>query len=384
MPEGIYLDWAATAAVRPPEVGEAVSTYLRECGGIAGVGGHRIAAAAAETGIRCREAVGRVLGVGGGPERIALLPNATTALNVALSGVVRAGDVVVATAYDHNATRRPLAHLQRERGVEVRLIGGDPDGTIDLDEAARLLEGARLLVVNAASNVMGNRLPVRELAARAHAAGALVVVDAAQAAGRYPLRLEADGADLVGFTGHKGLLGPPGTGGLWVREGVEVEPLLYGGGAGGSERVEMPEAMPGRLEAGTGNAPGWAGLLAGIAFLEARGIEALAAHEARLKDRLWNGLQPIGGVRVRTPRLAEGIGVVTIDTAPVDPALFAERLDREWGIMTRPGLHAAPDAHRILGTLERGAVRLSLGWATTEQEIDVACEAVEAVARSAP
>jgi cysteine desulfurase/selenocysteine lyase len=378
-----YLDFAATSALRPPAVVEAVTRFLSEVGATPGRGGHAPALEAGRTALRCRRAVQRLLDLPGDPGRVAFMPNATWALNTALWGVLGPGDAVVVSDYDHNAVLRPVAYLARTRDVEVRTLGGTPEGEVDYEEAERLLEGARLLVVNSASNVLGHRLPLAELAARAHAAGVLVLLDAAQAAGHLPIRCAEEGADLVAFTGHKGMLGPQGTGGLWVREGVEVEPLMRGGTGGDSRSRDMPAPLPDRLEAGTVNAPGLAGLEAGIAYVLERGVEALHAHEARLKTRLWSGLAALPGVRVRSPRAPDGVGIVTLTVDALDPATLATRLEREWGVQGRAGLHCAPECHRLIGTLDTGALRLSLGWASTEADVDRVLEGVEALARPA-
>jgi len=286
----------------------------------------------------------------------------------------------VITAFDHNAVLRPAAYLAESRGVEVRMIPGNADGAIDLGEAERLLAGARLLSVNGASNVLGHRLPVRELAGRAHAEGALVLLDTAQGAGHIPMDCASEGADLVAFTGHKGMLGPQGTGGLWVREGVEVEPFLRGGTGGDSSRREMPLSMPDRLEAGSVNSPGLAGLEAGIEFVLSQGVEAIHQHESGLKRRLRSGLVSLPGVTVLSPADPDGVGIVTLVVPGVEPGVLARRLEQDWGVQGRAGLHCAPECHRVLGSLESGALRLSVGWATSDRDIDRALEGLEALA----
>ncbi len=374
-----YLDFAATSALRPPSVAEAMARFVLECGATPGRGGYAPALEAGRLALRCRRAVQRLLGLPGGPGRIAFLQNATHALNTALWGVLGRGDAVVVTAYDHNAVLRPAASLARERGVEVRMLGGTPDGQLDCEVGERLLRGARLLVVNSVSNVLGQRLPLEELVGLGHAAGALVLMDTAQGAGHIPLECGALGADLVAFTGHKGMLGPQGTGGLWVREGVEVEPLLTGGTGGDSTRREMPDAMPDRLEAGTVNAPGLAGLEAGLAYVLERGVEEMHRHESRLKRRLRAGLVGMRGVTVLSPEAEQGVGIVTLTTRILDPATLAYRLEAEWGVQGRAGLHCAPECHRLLGTMETGALRLSLGWASSEEDVDRALEGIQAL-----
>lgn len=375
----VYLDHAATSGVRPPEVVEAIVRYLRDVGATPGRAGHRRATEAGRTVLRCRRALAALFGVPGDPGRVTLHLNATHALNAALAGLLRPGDRVVRTAYDHNAVRRPVAAL-RARGVDETVLAGRADGTLDLAEVEAALRGARLLAVPHASNVLGTALPLAALAARAHAAGALLLVDAAQSAGHLPIDVGAMGIDLLAFTGHKGLLGPQGTGGLWAREGVEVAATLFGGTGGDSDSPDMPALLPDRLEAGSMNGPGIAGLLAGAEWLAARGVEAEHAREAALKTRLRAGLQAVPGVRLVSPAAPDGVGIVTFVLDGINPAGAARRLDRDHGILCRAGLHCAPESHALLGTLGTGAVRFSVGWATTEAEVERAVEAVRSVA----
>lgn len=379
MSDCIYMDFAATSAKRPAEVTQAMVAYMDGCGASPGRGGHRLAVDAARVALRCRMALARLLGIPGDPGRIAFMFNATHALNTALWGTLRSGDTVVITAYDHNAVLRPAHQIARERGVTVRMLKGAPDGSIDLTEARAALAGARLMVVNAVSNVLGTPLPVAELTRIAHEAGALVLVDAAQSAGHTHVDVAADDVDMVALTGHKGLLGPQGTGALWIRENVDVDPMLRGGTGGDSLLRDMPSAYPDHLEAGTPNAPGIAGLLAGIEWIRARGVDELHQHGSRLKARLRNGFAAIPGVRVLSPHSDEGVAIVTIAADHVDVPTLASRLDKEYGVLTRPGLHCAPEAHRILGTDQTGAVRFSLGWSTTEEQVDHAIDAVAQV-----
>jgi cysteine desulfurase / selenocysteine lyase len=377
--DSIYMDFAATSAKRPPEVTQAMVAYMDGCGASPGRGGHRLAVDAARIALRCRMAIARLLNIPGDPGRIAFMFNATHALNTALWGTLRKGDTVVITAYDHNAVLRPVHQLASERGVHVRMLKGAPDGSIDLNEAREAVKGARLLVLNAISNVLGTPLPVAELTRIAHDAGALVLVDAAQSAGHTHVNVAADDADMVALTGHKGLLGPQGTGALWIKESLDIDPMLRGGTGGDSLLREMPAAYPDHLEAGTANAPGIAGLLAGIEWIRARGVDELHRHGAELKARLRNGFASIPGVHVLSPHSDDGVAIVTIAAEQVDVPTLASRLDKEHGVLTRPGLHCAPEAHRILGTDQTGAVRFSLGWSTTETEVDHAIDAVAQV-----
>lgn len=382
----IYLDFAATSAVRPPEVIDAVTHYLRDIGATPGRSGHRRALEAGRIVFRCRRALAELFNIPGDPGRISFQYNATHALNVALQGLLRPGDRLVRTAYDHNAVRRPAAALTGS-GVDVQVVSGHPDGSLDLNEVAERIgagpTAARVVALPLASNVLGQRLPVSQVAEIAHAAGALVLVDAAQGAGHLHLDVEKEGIDLLAFTGHKGLLGPQGVGGLWVREGIDVQPLLSGGTGGDSVPYEMPLQYPDHLEAGTLNGPAIAGLLAGVNWLQRRGVAALASREQRLKRRLRSGLESLPGIQMRSPAGEDGVGIVTFTADGMDAAEFAARLDRDHAVQARAGLHCAPDAHAVIGTLKTGAVRFSLGWASTEEEVDAAVAAVASIQDSA-
>jgi cysteine desulfurase family protein len=358
-------------------VSAAVTEYLTEAGGNPGRSGHRMSVAAARVVEDAREALAELFNVSD-PSRLVFTHNATHALNLALAGVLAPGDAVVVTDFDHNAVRRPVLHLRATRGVDVRKVAGSADGSLDLEAFHAALDGARLVVLTAASNVLGTVLPVPTLAEAARRAGALVLVDAAQSAGHVVQSLEA--ADLVAVTGHKSLLGPQGTGGLWIRPGVEVEPLVRGGAGGDSTDPEMPRALPDRLEAGTLNGPGLAGLEAGCRFVLARGVAEEHERVAALKQRLWEGLGDVSGVRVLSPRAPEGVGIVTVVSDRMTPGELARQLDREHGVQARAGLHCAPDVHELLGTTSTGALRFSLGWASNEEDVDRAVAGVAALA----
>jgi cysteine desulfurase/selenocysteine lyase len=377
----VYLDYAATCAVRPEPVIEAVGRYLRDVGATPGRAGHHRAVEAGRIVLRCRRMLAQLFNAPGDPGRVTFHLNATHALNTALFGLLRPRDRVVRTEYDHNAVRRPVLSLA-QRGIQAVVVEGDAHGGISLFEVEHALKGARMLVITHANNVIGNVLPVADLARMAHDAGALVLVDAAQSAGHLPVDVQAMGIDLLAFTGHKGLLGPQGTGGLWAREGVEVPPSFFGGTGGDSDSPDMPELLPDRLEAGSMNGPGIAGLLAGVEWLMERGLDAVAEHEEAMKGRLADALAHIPGVVIHSTRRADTAPIVTITLAGVDPAEAALRLDREFGVLVRAGLHCAPESHVLLRTEAAGAVRFSVGWATTEEEVDRAAAAVSRIAET--
>jgi cysteine desulfurase / selenocysteine lyase len=380
----VYLDYAATSAIRPAEVAEAIGAYLADVGATPGRSGHARSLAAGRAALRCRRLLAELFGIEGDPGRIAFQLNATYALNTAMFGWVRPGDRIVRTTYDHNSVRRPAAALVRTGARESVLELGS-EGAVDYDELERLLAGpggaARLLVLPHASNVAGVVLPVRQMAALAHDFGTVVLLDAAQTAGHYPLDVRDLGVDMMAFTGHKGLLGPQGTGGLWVREGLELEPLAWGGTGGDSRGLEMPASMPDRLEAGTQNAPGIAGLAAGVEWVLHTGVAELHRRQAALKKRLLEALRTMPGVRICSPDTTEGVGIITLQFEGMDPGDLAATLERDAGIQGRAGLHCAPEAHASLGTATTGAYRLSTGWANTVEEIDRTAAAFHTLAR---
>ncbi|HEX2168096.1 MAG TPA: aminotransferase class V-fold PLP-dependent enzyme [Longimicrobiales bacterium] len=379
MTELAYLDHAATSALRPRAVIDAVTAYLQSVGATPGRGGHRLAIEAGRIALNCRQSVASLLNIPGDAGRITFTANATFALNTALHGTVHAGERVVVTTFDHNAVLRPAAALAKHHGVDIVLIDVAADGGLDDAALTRALDGARLLTINAASNVLGTRLDVGALARAARDAGALTLVDVAQVAGHAPFDTAAAGVDMVAFTGHKGMLGPQGIGGLWVREGIDVEPLITGGTGGDSMQREMPATYPDHLEAGTINGPAIAGLAAGIAVVLEEGVEAIHERLSVLKQALRDGLAAIDGVHVLSPSSPAGMPIVTITTDGSSASTLASRLDREHGVLTRAGLHCAPEVHRMLGTERTGALRFSLGWSSTMNDVERALTAVSTV-----
>ncbi len=377
----IYLNNAATAARRPPCVAAAVLAALDGAGSAArGAGAGDLAAARTVAGARL--ALSELFSFDH-PERVVFCANATQALNTAILGCVGAGERVVATDFDHNSVLRPIGALVRERGAEAAFAPVAPDGSIDLEDFERLVRpGTRLVVVPHASNLTGVVLPVARIARIAHAAGALLLVDAAQTAGAVPIDFHALGADLLAFTGHKALMGPQGTGGLVVGEGVQVRPLVSGGTGVQGALAHQPDTYPEHLEAGTLNTPGIAGLGAAARFLLDTGVEAVRAHDAELRGRFVAGARAIPGVTVYGLRDGmDHVATVALNVRGLDSARVADRLAEGFGIAVRAGLHCAPRAHAALGTLGQGAVRFSFGWYTDVSEVDAALEALALIAR---
>ena len=373
----IYLDNAATTMHKPQTVIDAVTQAMCSLGN-AGRGATSGALDAARTIHGCRAKIARLLGCPRA-DHVCFTPNSTAALNTAINGVVRPGDRVVTTALEHNSVLRPLNRMATEQDVTVEHAGCDADGVLDYDELERLVTpGTRAVVVTHASNVTGNAVDVARVAAMAHAVGALVIVDASQSAGTAKIDMQAMGLDIVCFTGHKGLMGPQGTGGLAVAEGVDVAPWAMGGTGVHSFDTLQPLEWPTRLEAGTLNGHGIAGLAAGLDFIETQGgVEAIAAHERALADRFLAGVREIPGITLygafdQPTRSA----IVSLNVGDVDSAEISDALMQGWGIATRPGAHCAPLMHHALGTERQGVVRFSFGYFNTVEEVDTVIEAV--------
>jgi cysteine desulfurase family protein len=381
----IYLDHAATSYPKAPGVSEAMAEALTVAGGNPGRSGHRLSQAAQAVVEDARRRVAALLGAPD-PSRVVFGANATDGLNQALWGLLRPGDRVVTSAMEHNAVARPLAALA-DAGVRVQRVPCAPDGTLDPDDLARALRAAptRLVAMVHASNVCGTILPAREAARLAHEHGALFLLDAAQTAGAMPIDVGAWGVDLLACPGHKALLGPTGTGVLWVAPGVSLQPRRHGGTGVRSEDERQPTELPEGLEAGTPNVVGLAGLAAAVRWLSERGVAAVRDHERALTARLLERLRGAPGVQVHGAADAERqAAVVSVTIEGWDPQDAAAALDSSFGVAVRAGLHCAPWAHRTLGTFPGGTVRLSAGASTTPDDVDAGAAAVRRLAASAP
>jgi cysteine desulfurase family protein len=376
----IYFDNAATSWPKPAPVCAALTDYFGEAGGNPGRSGHRMSIAAARVVEGAREALADLFRAGD-PSRIVFTQNATHALNLALYGLLRPGDHVVTTSVEHNSVMRPLRHLE-SRGVEMTVVSCANDGTLDVQSVRRAIRpSTRLLVTTHASNVAGTLLPVAELGRLSREQGILYLVDAAQTAGAAPIDVQEMRVDLLAFTGHKALLGPTGTGGLYIREGIELTPLMRGGTGSESAREIQPEFLPDAHESGTLNVAGIAGLAAGVRFLRGLGIEAVQANERKLVARFLGGASEIPRLVVYGPRdAARQSGVVSFNLAGVVPSEAGLLLDQSFGIMARTGLHCAPAAHRTLGSFPEGTVRFSFGWFNTAEEVETALQALREIA----
>ncbi|MBE0504003.1 MAG: aminotransferase class V-fold PLP-dependent enzyme [Desulfuromonadales bacterium] len=378
----IYLDNAATSFPKPESVYRSIDETLRQFGGNPGRGGHQLALDASRIVFTAREAVAGFFGISDS-SRVVFTANATAAINQALFGLLNPGDRVVTTNMEHNAVARPLRALQ-ERGVEVVKVAADARGFVAPEDFCRACSAAptALAVLGHISNVTGTIQDLPTIGPWCHSHGVTLLVDAAQSAGLLPIDVEALGIDLLAAPGHKGLFGPVGSGFLYVRPGLELVPLLYGGTGANSHSELMPEVMPERLESGTPNTPGLAGLTAGIAWLEEIGLDAIREHESRCLSRILSGLATISGLEIYGPGdpLKSG-GVLSFNLKGLDPSAVAFRLDHEFSICVRSGLHCAPEAHRAIGTYPAGTVRVSPNMMNSLEEIEAFLTAIAVIAQ---
>lgn len=378
-PRRIYLDNAATSFPKPESVYAAVDDYQRQSGVAVGRGAYSQAVSLQREIAGCRKSAADIFRAES-PERIVFTFNATDSLNLAIHGILRPGDHVITSTIEHNSVLRPLREAQDRRQVQVSYIGADRAGIVDPDRFHKAIRPeTRLIALNHASNVTGAIQPIAEVGKIARDAGIPFLVDAAQTAGHVPIDLEELPADLLAAAGHKGLLGPLGTGLLYIRPGIERDlfPVRQGGTGTQSEEDRQPETLPDRYEPGNHNAPGLVGLAAGLKFLQEEGIEAIRAHERQCLERLIAGLSGIPELMLYGPLDPNRqVGVLSVGVPGYDPQTVATILDQNFGIEARAGLHCAPGAHRALGTFEDGGtIRLSVGPFTTLAEIDATVEA---------
>jgi cysteine desulfurase/selenocysteine lyase len=381
----IYFDNAATSWPKPPEVGETMVAFLNHIGANPGRSGHRLALEAGRIVYNAREAVAELLNA---PDslRIVFGHNVTEALNLALKGFLRSGDHVVTSSMEHNSMMRPLRALERQ-GIKLTVVQSSSEGLIDPAEVrAAIRHDTVMIALNHASNVVGTIQPVSEIGRIARQDNLLFLLDAAQTAGAYPIDMQADNIDLLGFTGHKSLYGPTGTGGLIIGERVEIknlEPLKRGGTGSLSEQEEQPQFLPDICESGTLNAVGLAGLEASIRWILKQGINTIREYEVRLTQQLIDGLKRIPGVTVYGSQDAtRQTATVSFNIAGMEPSEVGLRLDDEYAIMCRVGLHCAPAAHKTIGTFPVGTVRFGLGAFNTPEEVAAALIAVEKLAQN--
>ncbi len=375
----VYLDNAATTYPKPKQVLSAMQRFMAETSGSPGRSGHRLSLKAGRVILDARAALAALFGVAD-PLRIVLTKNATEALNIAVSGLLKPGDHAVTSAMEHNSLMRPLRAMEAT-GVGLSVIPCSPEGLLDPADVVRAIRAdTKAIFLTHASNVTGTVMPVAEIGRIARERGLIFCVDAAQTAGVLPIDVEAMQIDLLAFTGHKSLLGPQGTGGLYIRRGLEkkIAPIMTGGTGSRSEFEQQPDFVPDRYEAGTPNTVGYAGLGAAVRYVLAQGLGKIRAHEQELTRLFLDGLRNIPVEKVyglKDP--ARQVAIVSFRLPGIDPAAAALKLDERFRILCRPGLHCAPSAHGTIGSHPLGTVRFSFGFFNTARDVRAALEAVE-------
>ena len=376
----IYLDNAATTRRKPQPVIYAVVKAMTTMGN-ASRGAHDSALEASRAVYETRCKVARLFGCTR-PDHVVFTCNSTEALNIAISGTLNDGDHVITTDLEHNSVLRPLYRLEEAGTISLSFVPADWRGQVNYDDFAALIRPeTRAIVCTHASNLTGQMIDIARVGALAKERGLLFIVDASQTAGCVPIHMEDMGVDVLCFTGHKGLMGPQGTGGLCIREGIEIRPFKVGGSGVQSYRKEQPAEYPTRLEAGTLNSHGLMGLSAALDFIQEIGLETIAAHERAMMARFYEGVRGIEGVTVYGDfSSAARTAVVALNIRDYDSSEVSDELSQAYDIATRPGAHCAPRMHQALGTTEQGAVRFSASWFTTREEVDAAIQAVRELA----
>jgi cysteine desulfurase/selenocysteine lyase len=380
----IYFDNPATSWPKPPRVKEAMVKFMDKVGANPGRSGHFLSIEAARVIYEAREALSVLFHVKDS-SRIVFTLNATESINLALKGLLKPGDHVITSSMEHNSVMRPLRDLEK-KGIELTIVPCFRDGTLDPRKLEKRIQSTtRMIVLNHASNVTGTLLPIIAIGEIARAHNLLFLVDAAQTAGAFPIDVERDGIDLLAFTGHKSLYGPQGTGGLVIGERIdekEMIPLKQGGTGSRSEFEEQPDFLPDRFESGTPNGVGIAGLLAGVQFVLEKGVGQIRQNEITLIKKLIKGLKKIPQVKLYGPEnQGDRIATLSFNVAQLSPSDMASRLEKEFGILCRPGLHCAPAAHRTIGTFPEGTIRFGLSTFNTEAEVEAAIRAVSLISK---
>ena len=377
----IYLDNAATTIYKPEGVAQAMVQALSSLGN-SGRGAYEATLDASRIIYGTREKLARLFGIKD-PMRIAFTCNATESLNIAINGLFEKGDHVITTMCEHNSVLRPLYRLE-ENGVELSILPADSKGAPMYGELERLIQqNTRAIVITHASNLSGNVTDLGRVSAITQKYKLLLVVDASQSAGCIPIDVEKMGIDVLCFTGHKGLMGPQGTGGIYVREGLEIRPLKVGGSGVHSYDREHPKEMPTALEAGTLNGTGIAGLFSSLDFILDTGVETIHKKEMKLAKRFFDGIKDLPEVTVYGDwQNSERTAIVSVNLGTEESGQVSDWLWEDYGIAVRAGAHCAPLMHKALGTEKQGAVRFSFSYFNTEEEVDAAIQALKEILES--
>lgn len=376
----IYFDNAATSYPKPEEVYQAVDRCMREAGANPGRSGHRLSMEAGRIILEARERLADLFHAKKS-ENIVFGLNATDALNMAIKGIIKPGEHIITTSMEHNSVLRPLKQLEQQ-GIETTILQCSSQGELNLKQLeAAINNRTRMIVTTHASNVTGTLMPIQEIGDMARKHGLVYVVDTAQTAGVYDINVSQLNVDVLTFTGHKGLMGPQGVGGFFVKDGSILRQMREGGTGSMSESLLQPELLPDKYESGTPNTPGIAGLAAGVGFIQEIGIEKIRQHEEQLTAYFLEQLREVEEITVYGPgSIEKQAAVVSLNVKNKTSSEVSFLLDRKYDIATRPGLHCAPLAHKTIGTNEMGAVRFSFGYFNRREEIDYAVKALKSIA----
>ncbi|MFC1770318.1 aminotransferase class V-fold PLP-dependent enzyme [Candidatus Margulisiibacteriota bacterium] len=376
----IYFDNAATSYPKPPQVISAMQNFMRNIGANPGRSGHSLSVDAGRVLFETRELISSFFNVGNS-DNVVFTLNATHALNIALKGILKSGDHVITSSWEHNAVMRPLNWLAKHKSINFTQIKNkDVQGFDKASFQTSIRPETRLVVLTHASNVTGQILPIKEIGKICMEKRIVFLVDCAQTAGVLPIDMQKDKIDLLTFTGHKGLFGPQGTGGLCINNRTDIESLAQGGTGSRSEHEEQPEFLPDKLEAGTPNTPGITGLRAGIEFILKTGFDTIYNHKQKLSKTMLDGLRNFKEIEIyNSDKCCPGI--ISFNIRDRSPAEIAHILDKEYGILTRPGLQCAPSAHKTINTFPEGTLRISLSYFNNKEEIDCLIGVLEKIIR---
>jgi len=376
----VYLDNSATSWPKPPEVVESISDYLNNYGASPGRSGHQFSLRAGREVFETRELIRRFFNVPDSGHSI-FTSNSTHGINLALKGILKSGDHVITTSLEHNSIMRPLRYLEKEIGIKISIIHADAKGNIKTDELKRrITKKTKLVATIHGSNVLGNILPLNEIGKICRENNVIFLVDAAQTAGYIAIDMQKDNIDILSLTGHKKLYGPSGIGALCFNDGISISALIHGGTGSNSDKDIQPDFYPDSLEAGTKNTVGIVGLKAGMQFIEKKGMETIRKDVGSLCSYFIDELKTIDKIKVYGPDAKEErLPVVSINVTGMLSSDLAYKLDKDFGIMIRVGLHCSPMAHKTNGTFPDGTARFSLGCFNTKQEIDYTIESLKTI-----
>ncbi|MDP4181759.1 MAG: aminotransferase class V-fold PLP-dependent enzyme [Bacillota bacterium] len=380
----IYLDNAATSFPKPDSVYDEMQKCMKEYGANPGRGGHAMSIRASMEVMRVRESLGSFFNIKN-PMQICFTKNATEALNIGICGFLKDGDHVITTSMEHNSVIRPIKTLERDRGIEISIIPCNDFGEIDVNDIKKQIKtNTKLIISTFSSNVNGIVMPVTEIGNLARENGLVFLLDASQGAGSFEIDVEKMRIDIMAFPGHKGLMGPQGTGGLYINEELSLLPVLYGGTGSHSEIIYQPEMMPDKMESGTLNTPGIIGLGAGIDYIKSIGIGNVKKKKYELVERLHTGIEELKGIKLYSKNSIDmNSGIVAMNFDDIDSTEISYVLDKVYGIATRAGLHCSLLAHQTFGTVKSGIVRFSVGIFNTNDEIDATINALKEISTSA-